>query len=204
MGSLIVLVLCFFCTTLIDQQKNYQKIITGKDALYLHNQIKNIQANIGLTEANILYPSNQSVPVNLKSTLTKYDWVELVHHFYQDASFNNDIKKVSNHYDFCRFTKEGKMYSFRSFYDPRAGANISYKIQQSSAVPHQIVVENDDYFFKSIDEEDNEIYHHIISYHNGILIYDITASGSKHDLDSPRRFRQVLMAIPKVFSYSLE
>lgn len=138
-----------------------------------------------------------TLPPNMNDTLFKYDWGEL--RFYH---FEDDPNDVIYTWQFANFSVERYIKNApKEYYEANNNnGNITLVFQQNSISTNHKAVKVGQYDYITSQEDGKTNYARIVSYQNGILVYDVSAYGTIEGFqDTNRIFRKVFVAIPKQF-----
>ncbi len=140
----------------------------------------------------------ETIPVSMLDTLRKYDWVALGDYHYEFGTFSDDWNPKQNNFQVDRFLSNGMLDYYicsKTTKPPTLTFNYRPKITN-------IRVEKIGNFHYIVQDKKNDkktVYSRLISFKNGVLIYDISETGTLKDATSSMRFRNVYLAVPKKF-----
>ena len=142
----------------------------------------------------------KTLPANMLDTLRKYDWAELGNYYYGNWTFSDNwgVDADQNNFTVERYLPNG-MCDHYVCNKARSAPTLTFNHR-----PHiiNIRVEKIGQFHYIVNDKKGEssAYGRIISYQDGILVYDVTSTGTVQDAaTSVDRFRSVYVAIPKKF-----
>ena len=189
----------FILTTLL------QLSMTAQSILFTNVNIFDGTTERLITVQDVLYPKPTGVPENFIDTLKKYDWVNLFDYGYHvgQPHYYGEPFKIHYNYDFFRVEPDGKCYDFEGGKDyPDYPYHVTYKDRGDWAIHTKSIVKKIGMDWMRIVSNKGKVsYQRILSYEDGLLIYDVTRGGSIYETDSPSRFRIVAMAVPRAFDY---
>jgi hypothetical protein len=131
-------------------------------------------------------------------TLRKYDWVALGNYYYGDWTFSDDWSVNQNNFPVERYLPNG-MCDYYVCSKTNSAPTLTFNYRPRII---NIRVEKIGQFHYIVNDKkgENSAYGRIISYQDGILVYDVTQTGTVQDAaTSVDRFRSVYVAIPKKF-----
>ncbi len=148
-----------------------------------------------------ILPNRQpsEIPDNFTDTLRKYDWAVLDSYDYGDKKFITDLMPIPNNFAITRYLPNGEQERYYAN-KPRENSPPELVFMSRSHVKNTKVQKVGQFHYITNIEDGATTYARIISYKDGLLVYDVTMSGSLQDINDPTfRFRRVCMAIPKKF-----
>lgn len=198
MKKVLLFVFCIFTMQSFAQSDDLIYLKGQKALNWFHAKLSQMQSNMpsGTSVANA---QPQAIPANLMETLKQYDWIKLGDYWFKNGSFSSETASGSqtNQIRFERYTQNGIQYGLecrKDFVTNTAQFMDTYPGRNGKVSVVKINGQN----FLKFDYDGEEItYGQIISYQNGILIYDVTRGGKVSDINSPSRFRRVYMAVPR-------
>ncbi len=143
-----------------------------------------------------LQPKN--LPANMLDTLRKYDWVALGNYYYGNWTFSDDWSVNQNNFQVERYLPNG-LHDYYVCSKTNSAPTLTFNYRPRIM---NIRVEKIGQFHYIVNDKkgENSAYGRIISYQDGILVYDVTETGTLQDAaTSVDRFRSVYLAIPKKF-----
>jgi hypothetical protein len=170
-------------------------VLDGPAAAQWYKLAQEIQLSKHVTKEYVLHPPPCEFPPNLMDTLKKYDWLDIGSYHYSQSSWSAFFNEPGFQKSIETFDASGNRTRYDAFgvnyyekehietprYNPPFKMTIQQKIGRT--------------FFCYDDGSLAEI----ISYSNGVLIWDNDDGGAKiTDRNYPRRFRKVWIAVPRV------
>jgi hypothetical protein len=151
---------------------------------------------------NLLKMQKQTIPQGFQDTLRVYDWIELGGYLYIDKNTTSGYNQKNPSYHITRLDENDTClyFSYNATYHEMEKGSIShtnFRITLGLNPVWKVEKQNGAWFIKDINNGD---YLHLISYQNGVLVYDIPMNGKT--TDKKMFARLVLMAIPKTFTWS--
>jgi hypothetical protein len=155
-----------------------------------------------LTQEKLLNVKRDFNVESFQDTLRAYDWIDLGGYRYVDKATTSSYNEKNTSYDITRLDEGDTLMSF--------GYDATYAQMDQGSITHTNFKEtiqmqpvwkvkkiNGKWFVHIVNYDE---YLHLISFQNGILIYDIPWNGKTTDT---RMFaRNILMAFPKGFAWS--
>lgn len=198
MKKLLLFVFCIFTLQVFSQNDDIIYLKGQKAWNWFHTKLSEMQSKMPLG-ASVANAQPQAIPANLMETLKQYDWIKLGDYWFKNGSFSSETASGSQTHQihFERYTQNGIQYRLecrKDFVTNTAQFMDTYPGRNGKVSVVKINGRN----FLKFDYDGEEItYGQIISYQNGILIYDVTRGGKVSDINSPSRFRRVYMAVPR-------
>lgn len=155
-----------------------------------------------IDQSTLLKIQKQSIPEGLQDTLRTYDWVELGGYMYIDQHTTSSYNEKNPSYHIIRLDENDTnlYFSYNATYNEMDKGSIShtnFRITLGMNPVWKVVKIGGSWFIKDIN---NNEYLHLISFNNGILVYDIPMNGKTTDKKMFARI--VLMARTKAFKWS--
>lgn len=148
--------------------------------------------------AKLVKMKPSALPPNMNDTLYKYDWGKL-----RSFHFEDDINDVIYTWNFANFMVERYIPNnvIEEFEALENSGKRTFKFKRNSLTRNYKVVKIGNYhYISSLDRDKKTTYARIVSYKDGILIYDVSITGQVNGFDGTNRiFRRVYVAIPKKF-----
>lgn len=137
-----------------------------------------------------------------QDTLRKYDWISLGGYLHADKAFTTSYNEQAPSYQITRLDEADTVlyFSYNASYaamDAGTIAHTNFAVTMGMHPVWKVVQLNSKWFIKDVN---NNEYLHLISYSNGVLVYDIPMNGKA--TDTKMFSRQVLMARPRAFEWS--
>jgi hypothetical protein len=155
-----------------------------------------------ISEENLLAMKKENFPINFQDTLRAYDWVDLGGYLYVDKHFTVSYNTKNPEYKIIRLDENDTnlYFSYNATYNEMEKGSVSHTNFRITLNMHPVwkVVKIKGNWF--IEDTNNKEYLHLISYANGILVYDIPMNGKTSDTKMFARI--VFMAREKTFNWS--
>lgn len=155
-----------------------------------------------IPESQLLLVKKTFAIETFQDTLRKYDWISLGGYLHVDKHYSSMYNEQNSSYDIMRLDEGDTCLYF--------GYDATMNEKEKGIISHtnfagllgtnpvwKVVKVNGKWFIKDVN---NNEYLHLISYENGILIYDIPMNGKT--TDTKMFSRQVLMARTRDFEWS--
>lgn len=200
-GENIILLMKSFIATFIflalalptRAQESLVPLSIGEEWLQMANDIHRSHL---VTREYILHPPQKPLPPSIMDTLTRYDWIRTDNYFYKTGGFNPDFGEIQRKYMFFRFDPDGirnRLEGGRAFGDDPSLINYH---STNKPTPVKIVEHQAHTFIMMADGS----FMRVVSFENGILLLDVFGDRCPLDqIDHPRRFRDVYLAVPRYF-----
>lgn len=189
-----------FTSTLHAQTTYYDgAIVVGARAQALSDLCHQVQAQHQLRPEQILYPQDpQAFPPGMLDTLTKYDWLHVTNYWYKNGTWDKPggINTIEPQSKLVRYFEDG---SSQNFYVMQAGYYEAVMFLNSGGFlsPPVEVGQRFGYTWL-LATRTSDVPQRLVSYKNGVLILDVADKDPMEDVNYPRRFRNVYVAIPKL------
>jgi hypothetical protein len=155
-----------------------------------------------ISKENLLAMKRNFSTENFQDTLRNYDWIDLGGYLFIDKSTTSGYNEQKPSYKIIRLDEGDTVLQFSydaaySQMDQGIISHTNFKETRSMQPVWKVKQLNGKWFLHDVN---NNEYLHLISYQNGILIYDIPMNGKSSDT----KFfsRNILMAFPKAFAWS--
>lgn len=197
--------LLFICCILTLRGFSQDDLIylKGQKALnWFHSKLSEMQRKMPST-ASIANAQPNPIPANMMEILKQYDWVKLGNYWFKDGDFSSETKygRQTNQIRFDRYTQNGIQYGLecrKDFQKNTAQFMDTYSGKNAKITIEKINGRNFLKFDYANVNGEKASYGQIISYNNGILIYDVSREGTVAAINSRSRFRGVYMAVPRM------
>lgn len=153
-----------------------------------------------LSKSEVVNAQAQDIPTNMMEILIQHDWVRIGKIFFKDGGYDKASEKSLRSIDFERYTQNGIQYGLRCY---KRASEQSYFVDYNSGKNPKISIIKANgknflkYDYANVNGEPIS-YGQLISYKNGVLIYDLTRDGTIYATNSLSRYRIVLMAVPRI------
>ncbi|OJJ23617.1 hypothetical protein BKI52_04440 [marine bacterium AO1-C] len=185
-------------------------VVHGPIAQQWANQLKSAIYN-NVNGADIRYMQPQAIPSNLMQILKQYDWLKVGSIHFRSGKYRNYSNECCQ-FKVQRYTAQGQALEFEADGNRRnrQAAISDYALGRRYQGYVSVVKINGRNFFKThyiVKNKQGGIKHEyaygqIISYSNGLLVYDGTITGKISEINSRSRFRYVFKAVPKFDFYA--
>lgn len=176
--------------------------ITNQPGSEWYNKVWQKHQASMMTQEQLLSIKRTFSVENFQDTLRFYDWIDLGGYRYVDKATTSSYNEKNPSYDITRLDEGDTLLSFGydatyAQMDRGTISHTNFKETRSMQPVWKVKQINGKWFLHDVN---NNEYLHLISYQNGILIYDIPWDGKTTDT---RMFaRNILMAFPKAFVWS--
>lgn len=194
----LFLTCCLLCCFADAFSQKTGTIAEGDFAKEWFTRAKNTLSQLRVQSLELAAMKPQPLPPKFMDTLQKYDWVQVGNLWYKNNAYTNANDECCQLH-LQRYTSTFKQYSLGCLSSPLSGSKIIYE-QYTAAPTMKLTQIGGKNFLQAIRTGKATEYIHLISYQNGILIYDVTRDSSPQSIQSNMRFRRVYVAQPKYFS----
>ncbi|TAE70269.1 MAG: hypothetical protein EAZ85_12075 [Bacteroidetes bacterium] len=180
--------------------KNFaqNKTITPEIASEIYDLLLSARKNKNPSIQDLIAMKPSALPPNMNDTLYKYDWGKL-----RSFHFEDDPNDVIYTWQFANFVVERFIpnNAVEEYEALENSGKRTFTFKQKSLSKNYNVVKKGNYHFIAYQDSDKQTsYSRIVSYKDGILIYDVSVTGTINGFDDTNRiFRRVYVAIPKKF-----
>lgn len=155
-----------------------------------------------MSKENLLATKRTFSTEGFQDTLRAYDWVDLGGYMYVDKATTSSYNEQPANYKITRLDEGDTLLQFAydaTYANKDLGAisHTNFKETRFMQPVWKVKNINGKWFIHDIN---NNEYLHLISFQNGVLIYDIPMNGKT--TDTKMFARVILMAIPKGFAWS--
>ncbi|MBL7896954.1 MAG: hypothetical protein JNJ99_00375 [Crocinitomicaceae bacterium] len=155
-----------------------------------------------ISKENLLAYKRSFSTENFQDTLRNYDWIDLGGYLYVDKSTTSGYNEQRPNYKIIRLDEGDTLlqFSYNATYNQMDQGTLShtnFKETRSMQPVWKVKQISNKWFLHDVN---NNEYLHLISYQNGVLIYDIPMNGKS--TDTKFFSRNILMAFPKGFAWS--
>lgn len=193
-----ILFFIFLSIEISAQNRKPNEEISTEIASEIYDILLSARKNKNPTIADLIAMKPSALPSNMNDTLYKYDWGQL-----RSFHFEDDPNDVIYTWQFANFVVERFIpKSIIEEYEALENSGKrTFKFQQNQASKNHKVVKIGNYHYITYQDRENKTnYSRIVSYKDGILIYDVSITGAINGFDNTNRiFRRVYVAIPKKF-----
>lgn len=198
MKDFLLLIACLIFTLPGFSQ---DKFIEGYEASSWLKAANEVHRSAYVSKWEVMNPPNLDLPENFMDTLKTYDWINVGVYRFHDKTFGSDFNKVTYWYTFMRIDDEGLVHELRGGHDfPDETPYIGYRAISRDNKARLSLAEANGHTFLLWDWGKRGTEHcRIVSFNDGVLVYDVTRKGRVEDINSSSRFRIVTVAIPRMF-----
>ncbi len=199
MKKISLLVCLTICLALhaFAQNRQPQEQIPMDVAYTIYGKLKMARAKMPSIPELIAMKPSTTLPAHMQDTLYQYDWGQL-----RSYHFEDDPNDIIYTWQFSNFSVERYIKNAAMEYYQATDNNgqVTLKFHQNAISKNYQVVKVGAYQYITSQEDGNTSYARIVSYQNGVLIYDVSAYGTIDGFqDTNRIFRRVYIALPKLF-----
>jgi hypothetical protein len=191
----------------------FAQAIKDQPGVKWFDTVRKMNLEKAISEEACLTAKSIPIPKNFIDTLAKYDWIEIANYYYVDKDYSSFNQKNPDQYNIVRIEPNGNVLYFSCSTPFNGGINAKVQISHSNSTVLNPAILNpkiENYTIQTIANtsylvdliENEKEYLKIISYQNGLFIYDVTKSGRINAKDVT--FRQVHMAVPKMFKWKFD
>lgn len=151
-----------------------------------------------ITKAYLAHAKPQTIPDNMLEILKQNDWIEAGTYWFKDQSYRSSAEN-SHQLELVRITKGNQLYSIEariSIDRIVSDKLIDYRHRRDPIISIE-KINGRNFLKKSKKEREADSYGQIISYQDGVFIYDVTREGTSNAINSIYRFRHVWIKMPK-------
>lgn len=192
-----ILLLALLCCGASAFAQRFDTIVQGNFAREWFVRAKAKVAETPLTAFDVSSAQPQPLPRNFMDTLQKYDWLQVGSFWFKDNSYRDEANECCQlHME--RYGRANRQFRMSAISSPQLGSRIVF--EQASPIPTTKLAQIGGKNYLITTSPKGEVgYNHLISYRNGVLMYDVSRTKGTPDPNSNMRFRRVYVAVPKYF-----
>ena len=192
-----------FCLILLSLTAFTQEpLMQGWQVQQWYQQMDQVRQAAPVDRNEVLNPRHTDIPDNMMEILQANDWLDYGNYWTVDGSFSRYFGENNHQYEFDRYDAAGRRHRYRLYRAYRNHpAELACRGGAGCDPPEQVflkVYQGHTYLAIGCAGCADNYYMPIVSYHDGVLIFDVNFSGTLGDLHNKRAFRYVFVALPKL------